>query len=375
MLAGVAVGLGFETKMGAALLVVPAIVAAWLWVAPRGRLAAVRQLLAGGAAMVVVGGAWPLLMALTPAASRPWISGTSDNSILSLILDYNGLGRLDGQAGGPQITGGGPGGGGPGGGTTFGGATGPLRLLNEGLGGQAGWLLGFALVAMIALGVATRLRRADARTGWLIATGGMFLTTAVAFSVAQGIFHPYYVAQLAPFTAALVGAGSGWFLSRHRAAGFLAAAALAAGVVTELLVVHDLPGQLTWLPTVLLVAGVAIAVALVAVRGRLRGAVLAAALGLLLLAPASWAVQTLGHATEGTFPAGGPAQAGLGGGRGGPGGGGGPRGFGAPPGAGTGLAAPPTATGGRFGAGASAPGAGGPGGGPAAAASAATTPG
>ena len=347
VLCGVAVGLGFETKMGAALLVVPAIVAAWLWVGPRGRLAAMRQLLAGGAAMVVVGGAWPLLMALTPAASRPWISGTSDNSILSLIFNYNGLGRLDGQAGGPQNLGGG----GPGGSTTFGGASGPLRLLNDGLGGQAGWLLGFALVAMIAIVVATRLRRADARTGWLIATGGMFLTTAVAFSFAQGIFHPYYVAQLAPFTAALVGAGSGWFLSRHRAAGLLAAAALAAGVVTELLVVHNLPGQLTWLPVVLLVAGAVIAVALVAVRGRLRGAVLAAALGLLLLAPASWAVQTLGHATEGTFPAGGPAQAGLGGGRGGPGGGGGPRGFGAPPGAGTGLAAPPTATGGRFGAG------------------------
>ena len=218
MLAGVCVGLGFETKMGAALLVVPAIVAAWLWVAPRGRLAAVRQLLAGGAAMVVVGGAWPLLMALTPASSRPWISGTSDNSILSLILDYNGLGRLDGQAGGPQNMGGG----GPGGSTTFGGATGPLRLLNEGLGGQAGWLLGFALVAIVALAVATRLRRADARTGWLVATGGIFLTTAVAFSFAQGIFHPYYVAQLAPFTAALVGAGSGWFLSRHRAAGLLA---------------------------------------------------------------------------------------------------------------------------------------------------------
>ena len=66
------------------------------------------------------------------------------------------------------------------------------------------------------------------------------------------------------------------------------------------------------------------AVALVAVRGRLRAAVLAAALGLLLLAPASWAVQTLGHSTTGTFPAGGPAQS-ASGGRGGPGGG-----FGAP---------------------------------------------
>ena len=45
--------------------------AAWLWVAPRGRLAALRQLLAGGAAMVVVGLAWPLLVWLTPAADRP----------------------------------------------------------------------------------------------------------------------------------------------------------------------------------------------------------------------------------------------------------------------------------------------------------------
>ena len=363
VLAGVCVGLGFETKMGAALLVVPAIVAAWLWVAPRGRLTAARQLLAGGAAMVVVGGAWPLLMMLTPASSRPWISGTSDNRILSLILDYNGLGRLDGQAGGPQIAGGG---GGPGGGTTFGGATGPLRLFNEGLGGQAGWLLGFAVVALVALAVATRLRRADARTGWLIAAGGMFLTTAVAFSFAQGIFHPYYVAQLAPFTAVLVGAGSGWFVSRHRAAGIGAAVALAAGVATELLVLHKLPGQLTWLPTVLLVAGSVTAVALVAVRGPLRGAVLAAALGLLLLAPASWAVQTLGHSTNGTFPAGGPAQAGFGGpgrGTGGPGGGRPGGGFGAPPGAGTGLAAPPAGTGGGFGngpGGARPGGAGGP---------------
>jgi 4-amino-4-deoxy-L-arabinose transferase-like glycosyltransferase len=55
VLSGVFVGLGFETKMGVALLVVPGIAAAWFWIAPRGRIAAVRQLLAGGAAMVAVG--------------------------------------------------------------------------------------------------------------------------------------------------------------------------------------------------------------------------------------------------------------------------------------------------------------------------------
>jgi 4-amino-4-deoxy-L-arabinose transferase-like glycosyltransferase len=70
--AGVAVGLGFETKMGVALMVVPGIAVAWLWTRwqrreLRANLRALRQLLAGGAAMVAVGGAWPLLVTLTPA--------------------------------------------------------------------------------------------------------------------------------------------------------------------------------------------------------------------------------------------------------------------------------------------------------------------
>jgi 4-amino-4-deoxy-L-arabinose transferase-like glycosyltransferase len=212
VLAGVCVGLGFETKMLVALVVVPGIALAYLLVAPRGRLRAMRQLLAGGAAMALVGGAWPALMALTPASQRPWISGTSDNSILSLIFEYNGLGRVDGQAGGPAGAGGG------GGGTMFGGSSGPLRLLNSALGGQAGWLVGFALVSAIGLLIATRLRRADARSGWLVVVGGAFATTAVLFSFASGIFHPYYVSLLAPFAAALVGAGAAQLLGGRRGA-------------------------------------------------------------------------------------------------------------------------------------------------------------
>ena len=90
-----------------------------------------------------------------------------------------------------------------GGPSLFGGATGPLRLLQSSLGDQAGWLLGFAVVAALALLVVTRLRRDDARTGWLLVIGGAFAATAVAFSFASGIFHPYYVSLLAPFAAAL----------------------------------------------------------------------------------------------------------------------------------------------------------------------------
>ncbi|MCW2994309.1 MAG: glycosyltransferase family 39 protein, partial [Conexibacter sp.] len=143
LVAGAAVGLGFETKMAAALLVVPGIVAAWLWVAPRGRRIAATQLARGGAVMVAVGLAWPMMMWLTPAGSRPYVSGTSDNSIWSLIFGYNGLGRLFGQSGGPTTN---TAGGGGAGGGVFGGATGPFRLLNDALGGQGGWLLGFAIV-------------------------------------------------------------------------------------------------------------------------------------------------------------------------------------------------------------------------------------
>jgi 4-amino-4-deoxy-L-arabinose transferase-like glycosyltransferase len=315
VLSGLLVGFGFETKMAVALMVVPGIAAAYLWVAPKGRLRAVRQVLAGGAAMVVAGGFWPVIVALTPASDRPWISGTADNSIWSLILGYNGLGRLTGQAGGP---GGNAMGGGPGGGV-FGGETGWLRLLDSSMGGQAGWFLGFALVAGAAVLAASRLRRTDPRTGWLIAVGGAFLTTAVAFSFAQGIFHPYYVSLLAPFTAALVGAGAAQLAAGDRVARILAPLAVVAGVLAEIKILGDNPGSLGWLPDALLAAGVA-AIAALAFLPQ-RAIALGAAVGVLAIAPAAWSAQTLGHATNGTFPAGGPQTAGIG--LGGPPGGGG----------------------------------------------------
>jgi hypothetical protein len=76
-----------------------------------------------------------------------------------------------------------------------------------------------------------------------------------------------------------------------------------------------------------------------------RGVALAVALGALLIAPATWVTETLGHATSSTFPAGGPAdQGGFGGGPGG-GGRGGFRG-----GNGGGFGGPPQVQGGAGGA-------------------------
>ncbi len=326
---GVCVGLGFEAKMGVALFVVPGIALAWMWTrwgeTWRERFKAFRQLLAGGLALVVVGGAWPLLVTLTPAADRPWISGTSDNSVWSLIFGYNGLGRVAGQTGGPS-GGGGPGGGGGFGGNLFGGATGPFRLLESALGDQAGWLLGFAVVAGLALLVLTRLRRRDPRTGWLMIVGGAFLVTAVVFSYASGIFHPYYVSFLAPFAAALLGAGASLMLPRalggtasSKTARVIAPLAIAGGAITELVVLGELSGSLAWAtPLVIGVGGACAIVLALQLSPRVRAVLVAVALAALLAAPASWAAETLGHATSSTFPSGGPASVSIGG----PGGGG-----------------------------------------------------
>jgi 4-amino-4-deoxy-L-arabinose transferase-like glycosyltransferase len=292
VLSGVCVGLGFETKVAAALLIVPGIVVAWLWVAPRGRWAAVGQLLQAGAAAIAVAGAWPLLVALTPAANRPWIGSTSDNSIWSLITSYNGVNRLARAV--PNQSG------------LEGGPTGVFRLVNPGLGGQAGWLLGFALAAFVTIAVASRLRRGDPRTGWVLLFGFSLAATAIVFSSAQGVFHPYYLAALAPLVAALAGAGAAQLVR----SGPLAAVGVVAAVVIEAVVIHNNPQHLGWLEPLLVIGGVALAALLVAVRRPgARTAIVAVVVAGLLVAPATWAVQTDGHATSPSFPAGGPPGA------------------------------------------------------------------
>ena len=152
-------------------------------------------------------GWWVAIVALWPASSRPFIDGSPDNSILNLITGYNGLGRIFGSSG--------PGGGG-GGGANFSGATGPLRLFNELMGGQASWLLPAALLALVAgLWARRRAPRTDRARAALLLWGGWLIVTAVVFSFGQGVIHTYYTVALAPAIGALVAIG-GALLWPHR---------------------------------------------------------------------------------------------------------------------------------------------------------------
>ena len=139
---GTLLGFAFLTKMMQAFTVVPAFGLAYMIAAPTSLRRRAGQLLGSLVALVVAGGWWVVIVSLVPAADRPFIDGSPDNSIWNLIFDYNGFGRLTGS--------------GTGGGANFSGTAGVFRLFNDAMGGQASWLLPAALVGFVAVMVARR---------------------------------------------------------------------------------------------------------------------------------------------------------------------------------------------------------------------------
>ena len=229
--AGAAVGFGFLTKMGQALLVVPAFGLAYLVAGPTPVRTRLLQLLAALGSMVVSAGWFVALVELWPAGSRPYIGGSTTNSLLELALGYNGLGRLLGGSG----NGGGMGGAGPTGGNSgFGGTAGITRLFTDELGLEISWLLPAALIASVALLAVTwraplpegRDRGSDedpsgSAAGPVLVPpserlraaallwGGWTLVTGLVFSFMSGTMHPYYTVALAPGDRRVGGRRSG----------------------------------------------------------------------------------------------------------------------------------------------------------------------
>src|SRR5207248_2786672 len=97
LLSGTLLGLAFETKMLQAFVVLPAFALVYLWAGPPRLARRITQLAAGGVALLVSAGWWVAIVAAWPAATRPYIGSTSDNSILSLVFGYNGLSRIFGR--------------------------------------------------------------------------------------------------------------------------------------------------------------------------------------------------------------------------------------------------------------------------------------
>jgi 4-amino-4-deoxy-L-arabinose transferase-like glycosyltransferase len=332
LLCAVFVGLGFNIKMLEAYLVVPAYDLLYLLAAPRRIWVRIGHLALAALLMLTISLSWAVAVDLTPAASRPYVGSSQNNSEISLALGYNGIQRLLGQFGFggsnagnstsgnttrqlpatgsssgtftgnfPQTGTGGTGqpsqgvGSGSGGGGSTGmfntGNPGLLRLFNEPLGGQIVWLLPMALLGMLALAWQRRPRfREDRQQQSLILWGTWLLTMAVFFSVAT-FFHQYYLSTFAPAICALFGIGVAVMWQDYRRSGWrgwLLPLALLLTALEQIHIIMSDPSWGTWLIPLIAIPCALAAVILFAARLiprlRLNARLLAPALGIALLA-------------------------------------------------------------------------------------------
>jgi 4-amino-4-deoxy-L-arabinose transferase-like glycosyltransferase len=315
-LAGLFVGLAFNTKMLAAYVPLPALGLAVLAGSGRWRDRIARAA-TFGVTTLAVSASWLVAVDLTPASARPWVGGSTDDTVRNLVFGYNGLGRVEGPGfGGGGFPAGGPRGGFAGGmtgaGGVMGGSAGPLRLLGDAVGGQIAWLAPLAALGAAA-GLWRHRRDASRRAAVVLWTGWLALY-AVVFSMAGGTFHAYYTAVMAPAVAALVGIGAAAVVALARRSPAWLGAALAAGAATaalQLVLAGREPAFQSWTRPVLVlgVLGAAAAVAVAVARRRGRDVVTALAVGLavLVVTPAAWAAhETAEPALNATLPQAGP---------------------------------------------------------------------
>ncbi|GGN01523.1 ArnT family glycosyltransferase [Streptomyces fuscichromogenes] len=345
----VAIGFAFNTKMMQAYVVLPAFFLVYLWATDLSLGRRVRNLAVATVALVVSSAWWMVIVDLIPASSRPYIGGSTDNTVWDLVIGYNGFGRIFGASSSV---------GSAGNGASFGGSSGLYRMFNDIMGGQISWLIPFAAIALAGgLVLRGRAPRTDARRAALMLWGGWFVLHFLTFSLAEGTFHPYYVTAMAPGIAALAGAGGVMLHQAFRDGsaarwGWVLPVAVAASTVWAVVLLQRVSGSGTVYTVAEVVAGLGGALAVTGLlvgrfmkRQKLIGFAALAAIVALLAGPAAYSVSAATTASSnGTNPTAGPSTGG------GMGGGGGQRPSGSAP-TGTGssggqsMGQPPTGTG------------------------------
>jgi 4-amino-4-deoxy-L-arabinose transferase-like glycosyltransferase len=366
-LAGALVGVAFNIKMLAGWIPGPAFALAIVVALPVISHASLRQL-AGRLAVLLgvtlaVSASWMVVVDAWPASQRPYIGGSTDNTVLDLALGYNGFGRVEGEtvggggarifnnnlppatfndgtttrpdgsfsrpdgqgiAPGAQLPNGptgaqvapqasrSNGGGFRGAGGIIAGIPSALRMFDDANGGQIGWLLPFALGGgLVAL---WHWRRDPRRRAFAVLFLGWIVLYITVFSFAKGIYHSYYTAAIAPGMAALVGVGAvalAKAIGRNRLwlVAFLAIVGLT--VWAQFVISGRTPDFYGWVRPLTIataLAGIGIA-ALMSIRRRPALVGVALSMAGLLLIPMAWSVSAASNPSlNATLPQAGPRE-------------------------------------------------------------------
>ncbi len=306
---GVLIGIAFNTKMLAAFIPGPAFALAIAVGSRCGWRERIGRLAVFGLAVLVVSASWLVVVDLTPASARPYVGGSTDNTVWDLIVGYNGLGRVDGngQGGGGGNVLGGPGG-------VFGGTPGWGRLFNDAVGAQIAWLLPLAvLAALVALWT---WRRDPRRLGAVLLWSGWFALYAVVFSLAKGTFHSYYTSVMAPAIGAMIGIGGVAIVAqarKHVAWLAVAGVGIVGTAALQVSLIGRTPDFQSWTEPLLVglvLAGVVgLVMAAMVRKWNWVLAALAIALVGLLITPAAWAAnETTAGSLNATLPQAGPRE-------------------------------------------------------------------
>lgn len=94
------VGVGFNTKMLQAYMILPAFLLFYMMAANTAIKKKIISLVSALAVLAAVSLSWPLIVDNIPAGKRPYVGSSQTNSVLELAFGYNGIQRLTGQSSG-----------------------------------------------------------------------------------------------------------------------------------------------------------------------------------------------------------------------------------------------------------------------------------
>jgi 4-amino-4-deoxy-L-arabinose transferase-like glycosyltransferase len=303
-LVGIAMGAAFLTKMLEGFLPLPAFAVTYLLLAPTGWRRRLLHVLGATAAMVAAAGWWVLTVQLVPASARPYVGGSTDNTVMQLAVGYNGVTRILGRnrnraadLAAPTIGRGW---------SRLGGGTGIGRLFTAEMANEISWLLPAALLAVVfGIYLVARGRLSRGEKAALTMFAGWLLVSALVFSYMSGMVHPYYTVAMAPAVAGLVGLGGAWaWRDRAGVDGRIALAAtiVATGVWSAILMHRNVFGP-SWLPWTLAVVSLVAAAAVLGL-GTQRTVAAGAVLGVLAAVggAAAFSIATAATPHQGSIP-------------------------------------------------------------------------